>query len=175
MSNDNGFDANGNWRGPGPSNVYRWSVENQLISQGYVDGSGDPLVYTYDPWGQRVLQYAQAQNFMSSTTCVLYFYSITGQRLGTYGCDYTPFESQPTFAAYTQISINQFFGNRELVAMDRLGSVRYNQNGSMAFFRGARNGLRRRTAPKNSARTSAMPTASITLASAITTRTWAVF
>ena len=39
------------------SQVNTWNVENQLISNGTVDPSGDLLTYTYDPWGKRVLQY----------------------------------------------------------------------------------------------------------------------
>ena len=127
--NDNGFDAAGNWLGPGPSNPYSWNVENQLVSQGYVDSSGNQLSYTYDPSGKRVLKYAQTLGYTYPTTCAVDFYSITGQRLGAYTCNYT--WSGPSF---TQVSINQFFGSRELVPMDRLGSVRYNQNGSIAYW-----------------------------------------
>ncbi|MGC1453046.1 MAG: RHS repeat-associated core domain-containing protein, partial [Candidatus Sulfotelmatobacter sp.] len=129
-ANDNGFDANGNWLGPGPSNPYTWNVENQLVSEGYVDASGNRISYTYDPWGQRVLQFAQFQA-AAPTTCSVDFYSITGQRLGTYTCHYMQYGVP---LGYTQVSINQFFGSRRLVAMDRLGSVRYNQNGSIAYF-----------------------------------------
>jgi YD repeat-containing protein len=58
MIGDYGFDANGNWLGAGGSQINTWNVENQLISNGSLDGSGNPLTYTYDPWGKRVLQYS---------------------------------------------------------------------------------------------------------------------
>ena len=53
MIGDYGFDANGNWLGAGGSQSNTWNVENQLISNGSVDPSGDLLTYTYDPWGTR--------------------------------------------------------------------------------------------------------------------------
>jgi YD repeat-containing protein len=57
---DYGFDANGNWLGVSTPQMIlnTWNVENQLISNGAVDGSGNLLTYTYDPWGKRVLQYS---------------------------------------------------------------------------------------------------------------------
>jgi RHS repeat-associated protein len=133
--NDYGFDANGNWLGvPGPLTniVNTWNVENQLISNGAVDGSGNLLTYTYDPWGKRVLQYSVcARGSQGSGT--LYFYGITGQRLGSYQLnDYPP--AYGGIIALTPMYIPQYFGKRMLVAMDRLGSVRNGQNGSMAYF-----------------------------------------
>ena len=56
MIGDYGFDANGNWLGASGSRVNTWNVENQLISNGTVDGNGNPITYTYDPWGKRVMQ-----------------------------------------------------------------------------------------------------------------------
>jgi RHS repeat-associated protein len=123
MIGDNGFDANGNWLGPSANQVNTWNVENQLISTGTVDGSGNPYTYTYDPWGKRVLQYAGgAGGYPGGGT--IYFYSITGQRLGSYRLYAGPSGS------VTPINLNQFFGGRMLVAMDRLGSVRQN----MAYY-----------------------------------------
>ena len=126
MINDYGFDANGNWLGvPGPNNnlINTWNVENQLISNGSVDYSGNLITYTYDPWGKRVLQYSVGG--VSGPTGTLYFYSITGQRLGTYRLNYL---------VATQTSVNMYFGGRLLAAVDRLGSVRGNGNGPIAYF-----------------------------------------
>jgi RHS repeat-associated protein len=123
MIGDNGFDANGNWLGASANQVNTWNVENQLISTGTVDGSGNPYTYTYDPWGKRVLQYAGgAGGYPGGGT--IYFYSITGQRMGSYRLYAGPSGS------VTPINLNQFFGGRMLVAMDRLGSVRQN----MAYY-----------------------------------------
>jgi len=127
MINDYGFDANGNWLGvPGPLTnlVNAWNVENQLISNGSVDASGNSLMYTYDPWGKRVLQYA-TQGANQVTTGIAYFYSITGQRLGIYSLNWF---------ALTQTSVNLYFGSRLLAPVDRLGSVRKNGNGQIAYF-----------------------------------------
>ena len=61
----------------------------------------------------------------SGSTGTLYFYSITGQRLGTYTLNYL---------AGTQTSVNMYFGKRLLAAVDRLGSVRDNRNGAIAYY-----------------------------------------
>jgi RHS repeat-associated protein len=123
MIGDYGFDANGNWLGMG-SQSNAWNAENQLISNGTVDYGGNPLTYTYDPWGKRVLQYSVGG--ATGPTETIYFYSITGQRLAIYTGQY-PFE-------LTQTSVNLYFGSRLLAPMDRLGSVRQNANGAIAYF-----------------------------------------
>ena len=123
MIGDYGFDANGNWLGMG-SQSNAWNAENQLISNGTVDYGGNPLTYTYDPWGKRVLQYSVGG--ATGPTETIYFYSITGQRLAIYTGQY-PNE-------LTQTSVNMYFGGRLLAPVDRLGSVRYNQNGPIAYF-----------------------------------------
>jgi YD repeat-containing protein len=124
MIGDYGFDANGNWLGTG-SQSNTWNVENQLISNGTVDILGRPYTYTYDPWGKRVLQYATGGGYGGYGT--FYFYSITGQRLGAYLFTGSPFSLEI-------MATNQFFGGRLLVPMDRLGSVRQNGNGPIAYF-----------------------------------------
>jgi len=122
LSGDYRYDLNENWLGAaGAPNT--WNVENQLLSTGAVDGDGNPITYTYDPWGRRVLQFSASSYGPTGT---LYFYSITGQRLATYSAGY------PTQTA--QLSVNMYFGKRKLVPMDRLGSVRYNSNGAIAYF-----------------------------------------
>jgi RHS repeat-associated protein len=123
MIGDYGFDANGNWLGMG-SQSNAWNVENQLISNGTVDYGGNPITYTYDPWGKRVMQYSVGGVY--GPTGTIYFYSITGQRLAIYTGQY-PNE-------LTQTSVNMYFGGRLLAPVDRLGSVRYNQNGPIAYF-----------------------------------------
>ena len=121
MIGDNGFDANGNWLGAGLVNqTNTWNVENQLVSNGTVDGNGNLLTYTYDPWGKRVLQYSVSCTNGPSGT--LYFYSITGQRLGAYQVSYLN-SNNPPLPQSTPL----YFGGRLLAPVDRLGSVRQNQ------------------------------------------------
>jgi RHS repeat-associated protein len=123
LSGDYGYDANGNWLGAaGAPNT--WNVENQLLSTGAKDGNQNPITYTYDPWGRRVLQYSASGTYGPIGT--LYFYSITGQRLATYSAGY------PTQTV--QLSVSMYFGKRPLRAMDRIGSVRGNRNGAIAYF-----------------------------------------
>ncbi len=121
MSGDYGFDANGNWLGAGGSQINTWNVENQLIATSGSPSNGDPT-YTYDPWGKRVLQYSETHTYGPGGT--LYFYSITGQRLGTYQVSYVSANDPPL-----QQSVSMYFGGRLLAAVDRLGSVRNNANG----------------------------------------------
>jgi RHS repeat-associated protein len=128
MSGDYGYDANGNWMGV-PSAPNTWNVENQLLSTGMVDGDGNLVTYTYDPWGRRVMQYGfGAPN--TTGTATLYFYSITGKRLGTYTVSYE--------AVTGASGITMYFGARPLKAVDRLGSVRakFGSNGmaQMAYY-----------------------------------------
>jgi RHS repeat-associated protein len=117
----------GFWLGvPGPLQniVNTWNVENQLISNGTVDYGGNPITYTYDPWGKRVLQYSVGG--ATGPTGTIYFYSITGQRLATY--------TGPYPNSLTQASVNMYFGSRLLAPVDRLGSVRQNGSGPIAYF-----------------------------------------
>src|SRR5208283_4988172 len=128
MLYDNGFDANGNWLGAGGSQMNTWNVENQLISNGSVDGSGNLLTYTYDPWGKRVMQFSTSAGAAGSGT--LYFYSITGQRLGTYQLVW--------IAPWTLVMAGpqpMYFGKRLLAWVVRLGSVRANRSGqTFAYY-----------------------------------------
>jgi RHS repeat-associated protein len=128
MIGDNGFDANGNWLGAGGSQSNTWNVENQLISNGTVDPSGDLLTYTYDPWGKRVLQYAAGASGVPAGGTA-YFYSITGQRLGTYQVSYVN-SNDPPLPQTTPL----YFGSRLLAPVDRLGSLRQNQGQSVAYY-----------------------------------------
>ncbi len=123
MSGDYGFDANGNWLGAGGSQINTWNVENQLISTAPADGNGNLNTYTYDPSGKRVLQYSGGLGGYAGSGTV-YFYGITGQRLGSYQLNAAPSVS------LTPLYIPQYFGGRMLVAVDRLGSVRNNANGN---------------------------------------------
>ena len=123
MIGDYGFDANGNWLGTG-SQSNAWNVENQLISNGMVDYGGNPLTYTYDPWGKRVMQYSVGG--ATGPTGTIYFYSIAGQRLATYTGQYPN--------ALTQTAVNMYFGGRLLAPVDRLGSVRQNGSSPIAYF-----------------------------------------
>jgi RHS repeat-associated protein len=124
MIGDYGFDANGNWLGTG-SQSNAWNVENQLISNGLLDSSGNPFTNTYDPAGKRVLQYSVNASYGPWGT--LYFYSITGQRLATYHLYYVT-------GTPTTLTTSMYFGGRLLAPVDRLGSARSNQNGTIAYY-----------------------------------------
>ena len=124
MSGDYGFDANGNWLGAGGTQVNTWNVENQLISTSGPASAGYPT-YTYDPSGKRVLQYSVTADGPTGT---LYFYSVTGQRLGAYQISYVTSNDAP-LPQPTPL----YFGGRILGPMDRLGSVRQN-GGPIAYF-----------------------------------------
>jgi hypothetical protein len=100
-------------------------VENQLVSNGLLDSSGNPFTNTYDPAGKRVLQYSVNASYGPWGT--LYFYSITGQRLATYHLYYVT-------GTPTTLTTSMYFGGRLLAPVDRLGSVRGNANGSIAYF-----------------------------------------
>jgi RHS repeat-associated protein len=89
-----------------------------------VDYGGNPLTYTYDPWGKRVMQYSVGG--ATGPTGTIYFYSIAGQRLATYTGQYPN--------ALTQTAVNMYFGGRVLAPVDRLGSVRQSGNGPIAYF-----------------------------------------
>jgi len=128
LINDYGFDANGSWLGvPGPLNnlVNTWNVENQLVSNGLPDSGGNTPTYTYDPAGKRVLQYSVNASYGPWGT--LYFYSITGKRLATYGFNYVT-------GTPATLTMSLYFGGWLLAPLDRLGSVRSNANGSIAYF-----------------------------------------
>jgi RHS repeat-associated protein len=123
-------DANGNWLGSN-SPQFSWDVENRLVGNSSYDGYGNPVSYTYDPWGKRVMQYASSGGTKGVTTCQIYFYGANGKRLGIYNCGYTSNGYQFVESTAT---INQYLGKRliatgpetgpNVVAVDRLGSVR---------------------------------------------------
>jgi len=90
-----------------------------MTSNGSVDSMSNPLTYTYDPWGKRVLQDEGAA--ICGPFGTVYFYSVTGQLLGTY----TGADSLNCPGGYPRAAItNYYFGNRLLTPVDRLGSVR---------------------------------------------------
>ena len=90
--------------------------------------------WTYDPSGKRMYEDGAGSGDGPRVT----FYSITGQRLGTYQVRY--YQDTGNFRDITS-SLNLYFGGKLLqsngvaVATDRLGSVRGNVNGEkMAYY-----------------------------------------
>ena len=73
---------------------------------------------------------------LTNTTCEIYFYGVTGQKLETYTCSYTG----GGFVMSLE-GINVYFGKKLLqskgawVATDKLGSVRYSSSlGAMSYY-----------------------------------------
>jgi RHS repeat-associated protein len=129
------YDANGNPIGtqPAGSNPYinqAYDVENRLT---WTTGTGAYTYIGYDPSGKRVTQIDMVNGSQFQNERI-HFYSITGQRLGTY-----TLSSSGTYFSAT--SLNLYFGGKLMrsagvtVATDRLGSVRGNSSGErMAYW-----------------------------------------
>jgi RHS repeat-associated protein len=125
------YDANGLLIGSA-SFPNTWDVENRLV------GIPFPATqFTYDPRGKRVMR-DTGQHGQYGAQFEMYFYSITGQKLGTYLCEW----NYPSgYTPCSQESTNAYFGGKLIqsqgvtVATDRLGSVRGNANGErMAYY-----------------------------------------
>ena len=110
-------DANGNTSIAGG---YPYDVENRLLQAGVPQ-------WTYDPKGKRVFSQA-------GSTCEIYFYGITGQKLVTYTCSYEGQNNSGPFR-YVAKSRNVYFGGKMMrsadltVVTDQVGSVRASMNG----------------------------------------------
>jgi RHS repeat-associated protein len=97
--------------------------------------------YSYDPWGRRMWEEIPGlrdsqNNQLTNTTCEVYFYGVTGQKLETYSCSYTG----GGFVSSLE-GINVYFGKKLLqskgawVVTDKLGTVRANASlGAMNYF-----------------------------------------
>jgi RHS repeat-associated protein len=129
------YDANGNPTGPGSGNlnVSGYDVENRLVSEpSNVGGGGGYTLMGYDPSGKRVSEVDIFNSVVQNER--IYFYAITGQRLGTYTLS-------PDGTTFLESSLNLYFGGKLVysaganVATDRLGSVRANSAGErMAYW-----------------------------------------
>jgi RHS repeat-associated protein len=129
------YDANGN---PGFNGTYPYDVENHLLQP---LTSGTSPQWTYDPSGKRVFAKTPGNGTTVATTCEIYFYGITGQRLVTYQCGYNDQTGGNGQFWYQVKSRNVYFGGKLMrsggvtVVTDRLGSVRANSNGErMSYF-----------------------------------------
>ena len=140
LVNPLGYDANGNPLDPLGLSPY--DVENRRL----LPPAGDFAGWTYDPSGKRVFaetgkgQIRAAPGVRMSgadrTTCELYFYAITGQRLATYTCGYNDMEGGDGTFWYRAKTRNVYFegklvqvkdviaGAAKTIVTDRLGSVR---------------------------------------------------
>jgi RHS repeat-associated protein len=111
------YDANGNPVGFFSTTPPTYDVENRLVLE--INGTN-----YYDPAGKRV---AQIGVISGQQNQLVYFYGITGQRLGTYALS-------SDLTTFSTVSRNLYFGGRLIrsggvtVATDRLGSVRGNAN-----------------------------------------------
>jgi RHS repeat-associated protein len=113
-----------------------WDVENRLVTLGSPNTN-----YSYDPWGRRMWEEIPGlrdsqNNQLTNTTCEIYFYGVTGQKLETYSCSYTG----GGFVSSLE-GINIYFGKKLLqskgawVATDKLGTVRANASlGAINYF-----------------------------------------
>ena len=114
------YDLNGNLTGAPGGVSYSYNIENRLVSS---SASSLPYVYQFD--GKRVVENGR-----------LNFYSPYGRKLGIYSIN-----TGQSSITFQPIRVNAFFGDRvvaswalvsgttydwELVAVDRLGSVRAN-------------------------------------------------
>jgi RHS repeat-associated protein len=129
------YDANGNPIGTQPTGSnpvinQTYDVENRMI---WAPGNGGFTYIGYDPSGKRVTQFDMTTGNQLQNERI-HFYSITGQRLGTY-----TLSSSGTYFSAT--SLNLYFGGKLMrsagvtVATDRIGSVRGNSNGErMAYW-----------------------------------------
>jgi len=124
------YDANGNMTfAPSGYGDYRYDVENRLVSvPAYNPGTPyQTELYAYAPNNKRIWKR------MSDGTEELYFYGISGQKLGTY----KPFIYNNGSFAISTIDTNLYFGSRTIVSRgvtvipDRLGS---NRAGGLRYF-----------------------------------------
>jgi RHS repeat-associated protein len=130
------YDLNGNPTGDSTTNN-TWDVENRLVAQTSKTAPYGGVWYAYDPSGKRIRKDANDNsNGLYSQTTELYFYGITGQKLATYRCSY-PDGIDMVCAYYAG---NVYFGSKLVVSdgvgvvTDRLGSVRWNQNGEQFSY-----------------------------------------
>ena len=110
-------DANGN------TGTGTWDVENRLISTGPLYS---PQNYWYDPFGKRVKTCCTTDQYGNQNPTYVY-YGVDGKRLETY-------------APGPQTQTDVYFGGTKVMAngmavsVDRVGSVRSNANGSIAYY-----------------------------------------
>src|SRR5581483_2869357 len=116
------YDANGNVTQGQPG--YSWDIENRMTNN----------FAAYDPLGKRVKVNINGQDQW-------FFYSITGQRVGTFVVNPDGSMDVATDPQTLKREVNRYFGgkliqsNGLLVATDRLGSVRANSNGDQMRYK----------------------------------------
>ena len=108
------YDANGNWvyetGNNGPAVFYGFDVENRMASVNQSGASNGVATYWYgyDPGNRRVWKGTYDSNG-NLTAQEAYFYTPTGQKLGTYGLNFT---GTPNIATATDIQV--FFGGKRV-------------------------------------------------------------
>jgi RHS repeat-associated protein len=139
------YDANGNQLslpscGAECGNTY--SAENRMVEQNLGYYSTSPVnIYTYDPWGKRVMSGTDSfggPNGAPTPNYTYTFYGITGQPLATLNCNGSNYPAYPVCAITGQ---NVYYGKKRIVAggvpvvTDRLGTVRSDTQGdSYAYY-----------------------------------------
>ena len=139
------YDANGNQLslpscGAECGNTY--SAENRMVEQNLGYYSTSPVnIYTYDPWGKRVMSGTDSfggPNGAPTPNYTYTFYGITGQPLATLNCNGSNYPAYPICAITGQ---NVYYGKKRIVAggvpvvTDRLGTVRSDTQGdSYAYY-----------------------------------------
>ncbi len=117
MAGSAGWNAqNGNLAG-------QWDIEKRPMTQG-------STFYVYDPWGRRIWkQY-------NGTSGEAYFYGVTGQKLETYNCTVGSNGVSGTLEGINTYFVGRMISEKGVVvATDRLGSVRGDNNGvAMSYF-----------------------------------------
>jgi RHS repeat-associated protein len=122
-----GYDANGN-----PSSG-TYDVENRSLTAAAGGVAGGNA--SYDQSGKRVWWEDDAPVHTWDTSCEVYFYGITGQKLATYTCGYDYVEDDGRYFWWRLKGRNVYFAGKPVslngvnVRTDRLGSVRWNSNG----------------------------------------------
>ena len=128
-------DGNGNIGG-GSCGTYGYDVQNRLVTVGSGTYHLPAMIYAYAPGNKRVLRFAWDSNSnccpYAITTNEVTFWSVSGQKLGTYSLGFaTPTQNgAEVFAVTASASApNAYFGGRLIsnnkgnVATDRLGSI----------------------------------------------------
>jgi RHS repeat-associated protein len=139
LGNATSYDANGNPLDP--QGLSPFDVENRRLSP-----AGDFAGWTYDPSGKRVFGEKARWHGVSQTTCELYFYGITGQKLATYSCGYNDQDGGDHTFFYRAKTRNVYFagklvqvkdviaGTAKTIVTDRLGSVRAAGTDRMSYY-----------------------------------------
>ncbi len=117
------FTGSAGWNAQNGNLAGQWDIEKRPMTQG-------STFYVYDPWGRRIWkQY-------NGTSGEAYFYGVTGQKLETYNCTVGSNGVSGTLEGINTYFVGRMISEKGVVvATDRLGSVRGDNNGvAMSYF-----------------------------------------